>query len=841
MISTNDTFLGRDSDIMVYDKKKLDLDCPNPCNNENKEKKKAKIISNKIEKRLVMPTIGNVSVGKSYFLNSLFGIDFCQTKSDITTKFILFIRHINNLKTPKLYNLKPSKNKNTCDFIKGNEIITGENNIKNKINEINNNFENTGKPMFYMLEIEIKSIKNKEFLNNVDFLDVPGLNESGSDYIDIYFPYIKDIIKYCLIIFSTETYNSKDALEVINKVKENIYVPMENFLLILNKIDKVNGKIKETIHDFKKILLNNESINYYNNTIIPVNSLELKSEIQIEIDFYHFLNYYFIEYNNLNKENQLVSFLEYIKRKIKNIDSEKKQLLKNEVKNLNESTIIEIKLILKTFIEEIKSKGNNILIDLEENSEINAIKFFYICFTKKLLVPKKSNCFTEINNYFDKISDYSLPKLNKTDKSEDEIFLYDNFKEYKLLQDLDKFFNNTFSSPNLRKYGNIVPLLNKDFQILKNYILNSRLIYIPILGVSNSGKSSFLNCLLQNEILSCDSSECTRRGMIIKYIEDKDKISLYSIKFKSSETLNNIYYFYIKNKLLSHKIEDIKEIINLTNESFPQNEEDSFFLLEINIKFLDDMKIKPEIKNNICFIDFPGHNTNNNFFFEKKIYQNVLKMSSFFIYINSGKAFKEDANKILLSRLFKEVINIKISDISPEEFINLCLFIFNKVDTLDKNEKDLNGIQEEIKQILNIPQNIGSNISCSFFSSLFYKKYIKKKLEYNLDNIIKLFYSKYKYQDEEIDDELFDDKKEMNFLEYLKTNLNKKVKFDYKDQIPFKLVEINNIISSEIYQTLKSRLDDLHNTKNILKDNNYNNNLLDIAKILIPSFCYLNH
>ena len=34
-----------------------------------------------------------------------------------------------------------------------------------------------------MLEIEIKSIHNKEFINKVDFVDVPGLNESDSDYL----------------------------------------------------------------------------------------------------------------------------------------------------------------------------------------------------------------------------------------------------------------------------------------------------------------------------------------------------------------------------------------------------------------------------------------------------------------------------------------------------------------------------------------------------------------------------------------------------------------------------------------------------------------------------------
>ena len=52
-----------------------------------------------------------------------------------------------------------------------------------------------------MLEIEIKSIENKEFLNKVDYLDVPGLNEPEEDYINLYFKYIKDMIKYCLFLY----------------------------------------------------------------------------------------------------------------------------------------------------------------------------------------------------------------------------------------------------------------------------------------------------------------------------------------------------------------------------------------------------------------------------------------------------------------------------------------------------------------------------------------------------------------------------------------------------------------------------------------------------------------
>ena len=708
-LDINNFELNLDDDDSYYQKN-------NNIQNEKDNNKK-----NIIEKRLLMPTIGNVSVGKSYFLNSLFGIDFCQVKSDITTKFILFIRHIDNLIYPKLYNLQPIKNGDSYDFIKDYEIITGENNIKNKINDINNNFDNDGKPMFYMLEIEIKTITNKTFLNKVDFLDVPGLNESGINYIDIYFPYIKDMIKYCLIIFSTENYNSKDSLDVISKVKDNIYIPMKNFLLILNKIDKVDGKINETIHDFKKILFDYEGINYFDNTIIPVNSLKLKSEIQIEINFHHFINYYFIEYYNTNKDNKMFSFLEYIKRIIKSINPEEKQILKIEIKNLKNELVKEIKYNLESFIKEMQSKGYTLMIDLEDKNELNILKMFYLCFKNRLLIPKNSNTFKEINNYFSRINDYLLPKKNEINDSQEEIFIYDNNEEHKFLKNLDNFFNTVFNSTKLRKFGNIVPLLNNDFKVLKNYILNSELIFIPILGISNSGKSSFLNCLIQKDILDCNSSECTRRGMIIRYINDKNNIFLYSIKFKYSDNLNNTYYYYIKKRLLSKKTKEIKEIIKITNESYPKNEEDCFFLLEINIPFLDDIKIKSEIKNNICFIDFPGHNTSNNLFFDKEVYQKVLKMSSFFIYLNSGKAFKEESNKILLSKLFKEVINIKEGDISPEKYINLCLFIFNKVDTLEEKEKNLDGIQEEIKEILNIPKKFSINISCSFFSALLYK------------------------------------------------------------------------------------------------------------------------
>ena len=794
-----------------------------------------------VEKRLIMPTIGNISVGKSFFLNSMFGIDFCQTKSEITTKFILFIRHIDNLKDPRLYKLEPFKKENSYDFFyNSKEVFTGEENIKNKINQVNDENKNSKKPIFYMLEIEIKSIENKEFLNKVDFLDMPGLNESEEDYIKLYFEYIKDMIKYCLIIFSVENYNSKDSMEVIKKLKKNLYVPIENFLIILNKIDIVNG-IEKAIRDFKKVVLNDGSFNIYKNTLVPVNSLKLKSEIQIKnnFKFYDFINYYFMEYNCTNKKDE-ENYIDFIK----NIITEEKKNLKNlnELKqkliNISDDEINEIKNDFKRLEKERKSKGDNIIFDFEDKKEVKIIKLFYIFFKEKLLFPKVSKAINDINNYFNNIKDYDFPNKNFGSKNYTEKkYIYDDSNEHKILKDLDKFFEEIFISEKLKNYGNIVTILKDDFKILKNYIFNSNLKFIPILGVSNSGKSSFINCLLGKNILPCDSTECTRRAIIIRYLEEKEKTSLYSIKFNSCENLNDIYYYYTKKELISENLEEIKEIISILNESFPSKEEDSFLLLEINIKFLENPKIDLIMnKRDICFIDFPGHNTNNNSFFSHNIYQKVLKMSSFFVYINNGKAFKEDANKMLLSSIYKEVISIHQGDITSKLFIDLCLFIFNKVDTLDEKERDLTDINKEIKETLEIKEK-DDNISCSFFSSKLYKDYLSKIEEYKIDKVINLFkhyYDNFKSQE---NTDLFGEK-ESNFIKFAEENLKRRIKSDYQfEESDLKDISKEKIISNDIYKEINTFLDKFYKENNLNKEeeDNYNDKLENICKYLI--FC----
>ena len=781
-----------------------------------------------------MPTIGNISVGKSFFLNSMFGIDFCQTKSEITTKFILFIRHIDNLNEPRLYKLEPIKKNNSYEFFYNcKEIFTGEKNIKNKINQINDENKNSKDPIFYMLEIEIKSIENKEFLNKVYFMDVPGLNESGEDYINLYFEYIKDMIKYCLIIFSTDKYNSEDSMKVIKNLKKNLYVPIENFLIILNKIDYTND-LEGTIRNFKKIVLNYGSFNIYKNKLVPVNSLKLKSEIQIKNKFYDFINYYYMEYNrNKNVKERYIDFIKKIiieeNKKLKNFE------LKKKIDYLNDDLLEEIKNDFKRLEKENIAKGVSIAFDFTNKKEVDIMKSFYILFKHKLLIPKASKTITDINNYFNNIKDYNFPnKYFGESNNKEKEFIYDNSDEHSILKDLDTFFEKIFISDNLKNYGNIVPILKEDFKILKNYIFNSSLKFIPILGASNSGKSSLINCLLEKDILPYNLSECTRRAIIIKYLEEKDKTSLYSIKFNSYEALDDIYYYYTKKELISENLEEIKEIISILNESFPSKEEDAFLLLETNIKFLENPMIDFQKKRDICFIDFPGHNTNNNSFYINNIYQNVLKMSSFFVYINNGKAFKENANKMLLSPIYKDVIKIRKGDITAKQYIELCLFIFNKVDLLEEEERDLNNINKEIKDTLEIKGD-DEEISSSFFSCKLYKAYLSKIEEYKIKEIIELFkrfYESFKSQEK---DDIFDEREE-SFIKFVENNLKTKVESDYQfEEIDLKSINKEEITSSDIYREISTFLDKFYEENKINKEEKgiYHDSLQNISKYII--------
>ena len=144
-------------------------------------------INQVIEKRRGIIVVGMISSGKSTFLNSLLGISYLEANDNITTKMVTIIRYNESLEKPKFYHLKVIEDKDVEGgylFEKDGEEAIGEKEIVERISKINKQeakFSENGEPqydnLFYMLETNIKSIENKEFLKTHDFYDIPGLNE----------------------------------------------------------------------------------------------------------------------------------------------------------------------------------------------------------------------------------------------------------------------------------------------------------------------------------------------------------------------------------------------------------------------------------------------------------------------------------------------------------------------------------------------------------------------------------------------------------------------------------------------------------------------------------------
>ena len=306
-------------------------------------------MNNQIEKRDGIIVIGMISSGKSTFLNSLLGITYLEANDNITTKIVPAIRYNPDLTEPKFYHLKIIEKENEYSFERDGDEFIGKENIIKAISDMNKK-EASNQPkyenLFYMLETNILTIENKDFLLHHDFYDIPGLNEyivgekkeeekkeekkkeeekkeeekkedektkekkknkkfndttiSNEDmkYISGIFKYIKKIIVREIFIVSAETYYKPQNLQIIKEIRNQLNVPIENNLLILTKIDKYPNK-EELIEKFYDFYLNNIEANIFNisyNTFVPINSKQFRNEMLMKENFDNYFLYFFNKY-----------------------------------------------------------------------------------------------------------------------------------------------------------------------------------------------------------------------------------------------------------------------------------------------------------------------------------------------------------------------------------------------------------------------------------------------------------------------------------------------------------------------------------------------------------------
>ena len=684
-------------------------------------------MNNQIEKRDGIIVIGMISSGKSTFLNSLLGITYLEANDNITTKMVTAIRYNPDLTEPKFYHLKIIEKKNEYSFERDGDEFIGKENIIKAISDMNKK-EASNQPkyenLFYMLETNILTIENKDFLLHHDFYRI---SNEDMKYISGIFKYIKNIIVREIFIVSAETYYKPQNLQIIKEIRNQLNVPIENNLLILTKIDKYPNK-EELIEKFYDFYLNNIEANIFNisyNTFVPINSKQFRNEMLMKENFDYYFLYFFNKYEEdiiAKKQGNKKSFCEYVSEyMIKGKQQDEAFDYLEEIASNVENKELEK---IKNLIENIRSSSNTVInfgidFDDEDDNSNTIMKAFYGFFVDKINFPDLSENVKQILNYFNDFKEVIEEK--KEEKKEEEIS-----PEIKGISMLSSIFEK------LKKYvdqendkENIINILDANIRIMEKFILNERKIYIPFIGVSSSGKSTVLNGILGYQLFPEDMNECTTRGMIIQY---SDKAQLYE-SIIDDET-KYYYIFTEKERPVAEGIYEVRKYLKALNSRYPKDENKFFYFVKTPIRFFEDMEMSEELKQKILFVDLPGSDAKDNAFNDKNNlnertpYEKLLNISTSFVYINKGRAVKDNANREILKNLY---LNIQDnSQLIGEEYLKSCLFVVNMFTQLSDEEKDINGISEDISTILFDNDSKKNQIKSAIFNAKHYFEYLRE-------------------------------------------------------------------------------------------------------------------
>ena len=227
------------------------------------------------------PLLAMISAGKTSLLKVIFDIDFLVSSSGIGTKFVNIIRYKPDIgKSPKFFHLiLKNKGEGNYEFYKDeNSEISGKREILEKNKELNDEFKNREVPyeeLFYMIEVGEANFIDKEYLKYCDLVDVPGVSEykesdkniirkkyspnieeemkdynpsDEKNYLTEIFKIIKNYINNGIILFSIDNYQLVENYRIIGKFQKVINKPIENFLILLNKIDKSEDREFDLIY-----------------------------------------------------------------------------------------------------------------------------------------------------------------------------------------------------------------------------------------------------------------------------------------------------------------------------------------------------------------------------------------------------------------------------------------------------------------------------------------------------------------------------------------------------------------------------------------------------------------
>ena len=813
-------------------------------------------IHQKITIKNLCPMLAVISAGKTSILKVLFDIEFLTASSGIGTKFVNIIRYNPEVgNEPRFYHLILRKTRdNEYEYYKDEQSeIIGKKEIEEKNKELNDEFKNKTIPMeeiFYMVEIGEANYIDKESLRNCDLVDIPGVSEylkteknekirkklsssieaemkefnpdEEKSYLTEIFKIIKNKINNGIIVFSMDSYILEENYRIIGKFQKVINKPIENFLILLNKIDLSENREEDINKLYSKIteyFPSMKEFNFTKNTLVPCSCLQLQNELKMENSFYHLIYFHFLNYLMNSKQNKdkykNTNFIDFIIKFLNRKKIKKRNFLQQIKKVVNDKDYLdiikEIKHILVTMKERCLSENLNLGIkeDDFETNEINTnienleeedddefnsnelegnlcILYYYSEFKNKKLIPQKSSDTLKIMNYFT-LENIKLKKEESKTKDEKQLLN----EEIIISEKMNQIYTEYTNEENLKKY-------KKYLKLPSNILDCSKVIYIPLLGLSNAGKSTILNGLIGFNILPAKKTECTKKGILIRYWEN-DYPVIRKTRFINN---NNKYYFESEKDIIAKNIEDIQNILCGLNGKFIENEEDFFYEIDINIKFVKDSDLEDSLKERICFIDLPGFGTNNKFEY-LDTYSHIINMCHIFMYVVFNQKIKENDNYKMLNNLYYNMMKEK--NIDAKEFIKRCLFIINFDKDQDTSQKTLLEAKKDIIKILpDLNENFINDLNLCFFNAKYFENYVLLYKYYNsFAYLIKNEFEQYLKLQEKLSKGQIDSIKggifSKFFLNQLKGNVNK----DIKDKFIEKDIKPDKLIKKEIISELK--------------------------------------
>ena len=223
------------------------------------------------------------------------------------------------------------------------------------------------------------------------------------------------------------------------------------------------------------------------------------------------------------------------------------------------------------------------------------------------------------------------------------------FMESNILTQIEDVNNKDIKSN--REFYKILEEMNQRKELIINAYMNTQF-RISVVGLSSSGKSYLINCLIGKEILQTGSGETTQFGLIIEN-HDSDEVSLCRARYEYNRDENGKKYLIFKkdNKSYVSGFKAVKDTLRNLNENKIQQEKEvtenndyifKFWFLKIRIalcKFHDF---------NIQIIDFPGLGTSSQYA-QTEIFKNLISTTNIIFHVldfyEVGVVDREISNK----------------------------------------------------------------------------------------------------------------------------------------------------------------------------------------------------